>query len=262
VASSLAVVAATGGMLAWQQRPRGPSLEVRRVAGRPRVGARPMAEAARLYQGSWLETDGESGAEIALAGLGRVEVGPSSRVKLERVAASEQRLELERGSIHARVDAPPRLFVVDTPAAQAIDLGCEYTLAVDGLNVSHLEVTRGEVELAGAGRVSRVPAGWRCETRPRAAPGVPYAADAPEPFKRALGAWDAGGGSPALADVLARARREDAPSLWNLLSRTDGDDRKHVFTRLGALVPPPPDTTPAALKPAPLESWWSSCTSE
>ena len=39
-------------------------------------------------------------------------------------------LRLAHGRLSARVTAPPRLFVVDTPAATAIDLGCAYDLAV------------------------------------------------------------------------------------------------------------------------------------
>ncbi|HZS36959.1 MAG TPA: FecR family protein [Polyangia bacterium] len=252
VSAAFAIAIATCAL--WMLRPRGPSLVVKRVSGTARVAARPIGDSSRFYPGSWLETDGDSGAEIALAGLGSVDVGPRSRVRLRATGPSEQRLELERGSIHARVTAPPRLFVVDTPAAAAVDLGCEYTLAVDDQKVSHLEVTRGEVELAGAGRVSRVPAGCRCDTHPNAAPGIPYASDAPEPLKRALGAWESGGGRPALDDALAHSRRADAPTLWNLLERTDGADQKVVADRLGALVPPPADRD--------REAWWGRVTGD
>jgi hypothetical protein len=56
-------------------------------------------------------------------------------------------LSLERGALHARIAAPPRLFIVDTPSAMAVDLGCEYKLDVDAAGNSRLHVTSGFVAL-------------------------------------------------------------------------------------------------------------------
>jgi FecR protein len=260
IAGSGAVIAAAAAVafMLWLH-PR-PTVIVKRLTGFPCIAAQPIAETARLAVGKWLETDDTSGAQIALAGLGAVDVGPRSRVRVQSIGAREQRLELARGEIHAYVTAPPRLFVVDTPAASAVDLGCEYTLTVDEHEVSRLRVTRGEVELAGAGRVSRVPAGSRCETHPRSAPGIPVADDAPEPLARALSSWEARGGRDALDAALASARKDDAASLWNLLARTDGAARDAVYARLSALVAAPEPAPPKTA--AQMESLWSKCNSD
>src|SRR5207248_1979033 len=82
-------------------------------------------------EGAWLETDARSRAKVRVADIGWVDVEPRTRVRLVRASAAEHRLELSRGVLHAAVTAVPRLFVVDTPSAVAVDLGCAYTLEVD-----------------------------------------------------------------------------------------------------------------------------------
>src|SRR5262249_554508 len=132
------------------------------------------------------------------------------------------------------------------------DLGCEYTLTVDERDVSLLRVTRGEVELAGSGRVSRVPAGYQCETRPHAGPGIPLADDAPSAFVTALSAWGVGSDEAALMSTMATARKDDAVSLWHLLDRTRGVAHQAVYDRLSKLVPPP--------TPLNMDTWWNRIT--
>src|SRR5436309_715730 len=96
-----------------------------------------------------------------------------------------RRVALERGKLHAFITAPPRLFFVDTPSAEAIDLGCEYTLAVDDAGIGLLHVTLGWVMLERDGRESYVPIGAMCETRPGVGPGTPFFEDASLSFKEA-----------------------------------------------------------------------------
>ena len=53
----------------------------------------------------------------------------------------------------ARVVAPPRVLVVETPAADAVDLGCAYALEVEADGSTRLSVTSGQVALeAGEGK--------------------------------------------------------------------------------------------------------------
>ena len=60
----------------------------------------------------------------------------------------------------------PRLFLVDTPATRAIDLGCSYTLTVDVTGDSQLHVTTGKVALVRKdGGEEVVPAGAVCASR-------------------------------------------------------------------------------------------------
>src|SRR5262245_31248903 len=150
-----AAAAATAAMAAAAPivlRPRVEPWAVEDVAGTPTCGGAPC-RALPLEQ--WLETDGASRARLTVAKLGRMDVEPGTRVR--RKAAP--RLELAVGAISARVSAPPRLLVVDTPTAAAVDLGCAYRLMVAEGGATHLEVTWGWVSLEAPGRSVYVPAG-------------------------------------------------------------------------------------------------------
>src|SRR6185436_13583078 len=83
-----------------------------------------------LPVGGTLDT-GTSEAELAIADIGHAQLGANTLVRLDCTSAQRHQLFLERGHLHARVSAPPRLFAVATPSADVTDLGCEYTLDVD-----------------------------------------------------------------------------------------------------------------------------------
>ena len=235
---------------------------VEREMGRPLVGAQLLAAAGRVRVGEWIVTDDSSVAVVQVGSIGRVEVKPRSRVQVLAARPTDHRLALARGSIDAKVDAPPRLFFVETPSGTAVDLGCAYTLAVDSLGSSWLHVTGGYVEVQWGGRRSIVPLGAIAETRPGVGPGVPYMADAPPALRRALEAFDFGrGGKAAVRAALPAARPEDALSLWHLLFRVEAGERGAIYDRLASLVPPPPGVTRAAalgLEPATLATYWNT----
>jgi len=203
-----------------------------------------VVDAKALAHGRWMTTD-RGGARIELAGLGVVDVDPESRLRVLGLGKDEQRLELAVGGIHAKVIAPPRLFVVDTPSAAAVDLGCEYTLAVDESGAGKLHVSWGAVSLEAGPRTSLVPAGASCITRVGRGPGTPYFDDASPALVAALQRFDfQNGGHAALVEVLAAARPRDSLTLYHLLPRATDDDRPLVYARLAVLVPPPPGVTP------------------
>ncbi|HEY6808279.1 MAG TPA: FecR domain-containing protein, partial [Gemmatimonadales bacterium] len=225
----------------------GPALDVRVLAGHPIVTADAVT------------TDDASRARIALT-IGTVDVEPGSRLRALRLRGSEQRFALERGAVAARVDAPPRVFVVETPSAVATDLGCAYTLRVDSAGNGELHVTAGVVELALAGRLAIVPIGARAELRAGEGPGTPTVDDAPAALRRALDRFDfAGGGPDDLTAVLAAARSADGLTLWHLLARAPAELRGRVYDRLAALAPPPPGVTREGilrLDAKMLDAWW------
>jgi len=236
--------------------------EVTRVAGLPRVGATPLAATGALRVGQWLETDDSSRALILVGDIGHVEVKPDTRIRLVRAQRSDHRLALERGEIYAKVDAPPRLFFVDTPAGTAVDLGCAYTLAVDSSGNGTIHVTGGYVEFDWGGRRSIVPLGFRADTRQGFGPGTPYAEDASQALRQAVAAFDfANGGPAAVRRALAAARSEDAVSLWHLLERVDPSLRRAVYDRLASLVPPPAGVTSEGalrLDRTTLDTYWNT----
>lgn len=193
---------------------------------------------------TWFETDGSSRVVLEVADLGRVELAPSTRLRILPAArdgrsstadARQHRLELDRGVINARIDAPPRLFIVETKAASAVDLGCAYTLEVGEDGGGLLRVGKGEVALeTPSGRPAVVHRGEVCETRVGLGAGTPFSVTSTPSFRRALAAWDFEGGT--LDAVLAAATKEDAAGLLRAIGRVSSTaDRARLVASLDAL---------------------------
>jgi hypothetical protein len=239
---------------------------VHQLAGAPSMDGRSLDGDGLLRRGSRLVTDGGSRARIEIGRIGQVVVDPDSRVSLVTAGAREHRLSLERGTIHARIWAPPRFFFVDTPSAEAIDLGCAFTLHVDEQGAGLLRVTHGWVQFAYGGREAFIPQGAVGTTRPGVGPGTPRYEDAPSEYAEALNTLDFAppddaSRAAALQTVLATARPRDALTLWHLLSRGSPDDRARVYERLAALAPPPSRVTRDAVLHGDrkaLRAWWDS----
>jgi hypothetical protein len=226
------------------ERSDGQTWEVSSLAGAPKIGAEHIEGSGRLAVGEWLETDASSRAKINVADIGQVDIGPNSRVRLVGTRATEHRLALEHGRLHAMISAPPRLFIVETPSATAIDLGCSYTLEVDDAGRSILHVTSGWVALESKGHESIVPAGAVCVTKRGKGLGTPYFDDASARFREALARLDfQNGGAKALSVVLVESREYDTLSLWHLLYRVRGVERGRVYDRLATLITPPQGVT-------------------
>ena len=187
-------------------------------------------------------------------------------MRLVESRAREHRIALDRGTIHARIWAPPRFFHVDTPSAVAIDLGCAYTLQVDDSGAGLVRVTHGWVGFEHDGRESFIPEQAVCATRPGIGPGTPRYEDAPDGYGEALTLLDFGdsddpGRLPALDLVLARARPRDSLTLWHLLTRGTSDERSRVYDRLAMLTPPPAGVTRERILRGDrqaLDRWWEA----
>lgn len=252
LAASLALIGGTAIYLSRSVVGDVGGVAVSGLEGTSRAGGASIAAgsaAVPLAIGQDVVTGADSRARIQLAnGIGSIDVDPGTRVRLEELADNRQRLSLAEGSISARVIAVPRLFVVDTPSARAVDLGCAYTLAVDSSGGAHLAVTSGRVELEEGGRRSVVPAGASCDTREGFGPGTPYWNDATPAFRAALARVDFEvGGSAAIQDVLRESRASDALTLVHLLPRTSPADLPALFDRLAAIAPPPAGVTRSAV---------------
>jgi hypothetical protein len=195
-----------------------------------------------LREGEWLDT-GERRARLEVGDIGEVRLEPVTRVSVVDAGRDAHRLSLAHGRLHATIWAPPGRFLVDTPAARAVDLGCEYTLEVADDGAGVLRVLTGWVGFVHRGVLSLVPAGASCRTRPGQGPGTPRFDSAREAFAAALDALDEGGAPESRRDALdralAEARPRDALSLWHLLARLEPAERGRVFDRLAAFVPPP-----------------------
>ncbi len=263
LAAAAAVIALVG--FAWHNRvDTTEGWEVTRVSGRPTIASRPVDDRAELKVGGWLETRGEARAKIAVGHIGQVDVEPDSRLSLLSTRPGDYRLQLQRGTMHALIWAPPGQFFVQTPSSTAVDLGCAYTMSVDDGGVGVVRVTSGWVGFEWRGRESFIPAGAMCITRPGLGPGTPHYEETSDAFRSALTMIDMNGGSAgqrasALDRILAEAGERDTVTLWHLLSRVDADQRDRVFDRLSQLAPPPAGVTRDGIRAGRremLDQWW------
>lgn len=251
----LAVAAAAAAVLWLALRPREPHFAVESLAGAPRCAAEPCR---RLAPGDALVTDSRSRARVALGAVGRLEVEPDTALR----RGSAYRLALLHGEIRAEVQAPPRLVMIDTPSATAVDLGCAYTLSVDEHGEGRLAVTSGWVALEAPTGTVFVPRGAEAALHAGGAPGTPRFSDAPDELRAALEKVDASLAAgrldgDALAAALAAGRRADTLSFYNLLPRLPATERPAVFDRMLGLGAPAPAARAKILAADPdaLEAW-------
>lgn len=264
VAAAVLVIAAL--VVVWQRSKPAPAAwsgwDLTRLEG-PQTKV--AGESAKLPFGQVLETDSRSQATIRAEEVGEIDLEPGTRLRLLKSSAGVKRLVLDRGTIHATIWAPAGQFVVDTPSALAVDLGCTYTLHVDGSGNGLLRTTLGWVGFKLNDHESFIPAGAACSTKPKTGPGTPYFEDASDTFRTALSRFDLASGTAderaaALQVVLAQARARDALTLWHLLSRVSGSERSRVYDRLSQLVAAPAGVTREGilrLDTDMLDLWWN-----
>ncbi|MDQ6799423.1 MAG: hypothetical protein M3041_01140 [Acidobacteriota bacterium] len=180
--------------------------------------------------------------------VGVIDVAGGTTLRL----IGKNRFALTSGTIHAKTTSPPGVFVVDTPRAQAVDLGCEYTLTVLPSGSGVLHVSSGWVELGDGWMQSLVPQGAMATIGSDGRLSPPIFEDASPMFKEAMRRGD-----PRVA--LPLARRRDALTLLNLFRSTNEEERVLIYDRLNALVPAPPALTRDEVRHGnflTVEAWW------
>src|SRR3972149_2440182 len=194
---------------------------------------------AVLPVGGRVWPDACSRAELSVGRIGTAEVGPNSRVQLDRGGLTQHRLTLEHGRLQGVISAPPRLFLVETPSVLATALGCAHTPEGGPAGARRLHVTAGWVELKQGDATSLVPAGLVAEVMVGERPGTPYPPELPDDARMALRRLDAGTGNVADLDVVFVAlhgpsdfiplRRQSGITLWHLLQRVPPGMREGVY---------------------------------
>ncbi|MEZ4368351.1 MAG: FecR family protein [Kofleriaceae bacterium] len=243
---ALLAAAALAALLASRRSPEPPCARSHGFAftvtsGVARCGGGAIAR-GELAPGATLETTAAE-VRLTIADIGEAQVAPGSVVELASTGPREHRLRLVRGAMHARVDAVPRIFVVETPAAVATDLGCEYTLQVEPDGHGELVVLSGAVELTSSRGPVSVPAGMRSRLVPGMGGTAPLRDDAPAALGEAVAT---GVVSPATIEAL---RAEDAVT-WLHLALADASLAEVVHQRLQELGVPggARDADPASLR--------------
>ena len=221
------------------------------------AGQKPSAVRA----GQVIETAGTTDATMESAFVGEVEIKPNSRLRMMAGDKDEQQMALDHGTIHALIWAPPTKFVVDTPSAKTVDLGCQYTLSVAKDGKGFLTVETGWVAFQWHHVESFIPAGAACTTRPGHGPDTPHFLDAPEALTNAVAEFDLTGDPQALSRALAAARPRDGLTLWHLLQRTQERERSQIFGRFATLVKLPPNVTREGIRsgdPKSMDAAWDA----
>jgi ferric-dicitrate binding protein FerR (iron transport regulator) len=231
VGAAVAAAAAVAIVLALPRGPESSGFDFVARDGTVLVNAQ-TTSSGTLATGDVLDTR-TAHVDLKIADIGRAELSPDTQVRLERSDKTRRQLSIDRGRMHARVVAPPRLFVVSTRAASVTDLGCEYTIEVGADGSGHLEVQSGHVELATKNGASVIaPAGTHARIL-ASQPGLPMIDGASPEIERAVDDYLAGKGPNA---ILAAATEDDAITVVNL-AIVDPAARRAAADRLAELVP-------------------------
>lgn len=218
--------------------------QVESIKGKPTVGNEEIVGLGVLRLGEWLKTDASSEAILKAGLIGEIDIKPGSEIQLFETNDKEYKLYLSVGKIVAKIFSPPNMFIVKTPSAEAIDLGCDYTIEVNKDGSSVLQVTSGWVVFKSGKNESILPAGTACETRIINGSGTPYNYNTSEKFKAALTRFDFYNDREfVLEEILNDAGKQDAISLWYLLKKTNAEEKKMIYNQLVELVPPPANIT-------------------
>ena len=185
--------------------------------------------------------------------VGTIDLGANTTVRLIENRSRRHRLALAGGTIHAKTTSQPGVFVIDTPKARAIDLGCEYTLTIAPGGGGELHVIAGWVDLTHSYEQSLVPQGASAMIESDGSLTVPVFDDAPPVFQAAVRKLD-------IPTIVANARTRDAFTLLNLFRLASPDERGVLYDHLNQLVPAPPSITRESVRywtPASTELWWT-----
>lgn len=219
------------------------------------------SQAHSVRTGQTINTGSHSMAQLSSQFVGEVRIDADSRLQIMHATQDARQLALRYGTIHAFIWSPPGQFVVDTPSAKTIDLGCRYTLHVTPDGDGMLQVETGWVAFQWKNLESFIPAGAECRTRPSQGPGTPYYDDAPAALTGALAQFDGTHSPIALRVVLSSARARDALTVWHLLMRTQGAERIDVFKRFREMVALPSSVTQESVlrgDPGAIDASWNA----
>ncbi|QIL19863.1 FecR domain-containing protein [Thermomonas sp. HDW16] len=257
------------GLRVWYQQrlqwEAGKPWQVVAQQGDVRIDGRKQQALALPLDGT-LETGANATTLLRAAGIGEVVLGAGSRLRLVETRTGRHRVQLQQGSLLARVWAPPRQFGVSIMGAEVTDLGCEFLIKVDAEGNGSLSVLSGWVQIDNLRREVLVPQGTRVSVNGDGAAGTPYSQSASPAFIAALEAIDASDGAvdahgQEVQRLLAATRTQDAISLLVLLRDYPQLAEGPMFERLAQLLPITPVATREAWhadRMALLNAWWDA----
>jgi hypothetical protein len=219
-----------------------------------------------------LSTDESGRAVLACGEHSTVNVESNTRMRFVDGDPLHPWVSLASGSLFTQVSAKDRPVLVGVLGGSiAVRPGAAASISVDEQSGSaHTTCKRGELHIAWSDRQTRVLGPATCAITRDLGPALPLPASmspaACGVVEELTNLLAYGAKSPKQADdmlrtFLAGATREQAPLLWNLLWRVEGDQRRAVRDRLAFLIKQPKMHPDAVLKldPAAMDAWWQAC---
>lgn len=245
VAVAALVLVALGTQVWYAHRLQWPAAQPWRISavdGGVTVGGKALTAGGWLEPGAVLETSKGASARLRIARIGEMVLGGDSRFALVETRDGRHRTRLQRGTLWARVWAPPGSFGVSTPGGDVFDLGCEFVLQAREDGSGSLTVRSGWVQIDNAWREVLVPEGARVEFGVRGEPGIPHDLGASADFVAALRTLHAQGrrtdaDGPTVHALVAASRPQDAISLLYLLQFHPHLADGPVFDRMAQIMP-------------------------
>lgn len=258
------------GLQAWYayrlQWPAAQPWRITAIEGPVTMAGETASAAGALAPGVLLETGDGATVRLQVARIGEMVLGEDSQFKLVETRDGRHRASLQRGSLWARLWAPPGAFGVSTPAGEVFDLGCEFLLQAEEDGRGTLTVRSGWVQVENAWREVLVPEGARLELGARGEPGIPYDLGASPAFVAALRELHAQGsgaepdGAAARA-LVAASRPQDAISLLYLLQWHPSLAAGPIYDRMAVIMPADAQVSRDELRrrgAAALSPWWNA----
>lgn len=150
----------TSGLVATTSRGRG-------------LAAVPVGSVVSVERGDEIQSAADAQAVLMLPRGVRVEIGGSTKAQILAATETDQRVRCDLGKTRVSVPKPggPRTFVVETPDAEVIVHGTEFSVLVEKdepnapATVTSVVVTRGAVLVVYRGEQRLVPAGEHWSSR-------------------------------------------------------------------------------------------------
>ena len=147
------------------------------------------ARPSRLEVGRTLQLGPGESARVDVARIGIMDLRPGTDLTLRATASNRHRIVLRKGAVRVRVWAPSGAVVVQTPAGDAIDLGCAFQLSVGAGGAARVDVSTGWVQLDNVFGEVLVPAGASTRMAPGTALSSRSSTMPPRAFDQVRARW-------------------------------------------------------------------------
>ena len=250
--AAIAMLAILSGIISFRKIPpiaSRPGWEVAQVEGAPTIGSRSIqgpGAKGKLEVGQLLVTNANSRASITVAEIGEIQVDPDRAFDFCKPAATTNAFSSKRERFTQQFGRrPANSSWTHHPLSPLISVACTRSKSSPTVQAFFAPHSAGWASICKDVILSSRPAPF-VQRAAVSALAHRIFRTRPNLFTARSPNWirltDSEARSSALQTILSQARKEDALSLWHLLSRTEGPTRAGL-ARFAALVPPPQGVT-------------------